>query len=357
MITLFGATGYTGCLVARALDGAGWPYRLAGRSAEALAALSESLPGHPGWVTADAKQPETLTALMEGTRVLANLAGPFTDLGEPVVARAAASGVHYLDTTNEMGYVYRLRSYDELARRTGAAIVPACAFEVALSDCAAELVAREMESPVDEVSVTYHISGGGSSLGTRRSAVRSLATSWLAYRGGKWVRCLPGRQTRQVDLPRGRRTALAFPSSETVTVPAHVPVRDVTTWMVISRRAATWAPLLVPAFARLARTPLGTLLQGLIARVLLPPDRGLRSDAPFTVQVTARRGDNVRGLTVTGTGVYDLTGQIVAYAAGSLLADGYDRAGVLTPALALDPHVFFTHAVAHWHLQLEPQPA
>ncbi|MBN1660210.1 MAG: saccharopine dehydrogenase NADP-binding domain-containing protein [Anaerolineae bacterium] len=354
MITLLGATGYTGHLIARALDRAGLPYRIAGRSANALADLSESLSSRPAWVVADVERPETLAGLWDGTRVLANTAGPFTDLGEPVVARAAAAGVHYLDTTNELGYVYQVRSYDALARHTGAAIVPSCAFEVALSDCAAELVARDLTSPIDEVSVTYHVSGGGSSLGTRRSAVRSLATSWLAYRGGEWVRSIPGRHMRQADLPHGVRTAISFPSSETVTVPAHVSVHEVTTWMVISHRAGTWAPLLVPAFARLASTSLGGLLEALIARVMPPPDSGLRSDAPFTIQVAARRGDDAYPLTLAGQGVYDLTAEIVAYAAGVLHADGYDRAGVLPPALALDPYAFLTHAVTHWHVDLAP---
>ncbi|MBN1657204.1 MAG: saccharopine dehydrogenase NADP-binding domain-containing protein [Anaerolineae bacterium] len=353
MITLFGATGYTGRLVARALDRTGLPYRIAGRSAGALADLSESLVARPSWVVVDVERPETLARLFEGTRVLANTVGPFTDLGEPVVARAAASGVHYLDTTNELGYVYQVQSYDSLARRTGAAIVPSCAFEVTLSDCAAELAARDLATPVDEVSITYHISGGGSSLGTRRSAVRSLATSWLAYRKGQWVRSIPGRYTRQVDLPRGTRTALSFPSSETVTLPAHLAVRDVSTWMVISHRAGTWAPLLVPAFARLARTPFGSLVEALIAHVLPPPDSGLRSDAPFTVQVTACTGDKVRRFTLTGEGVYDLTADIVAYAAGTLHAADHHRAGVLPPALALDPDSFLTYAAGQWSVQID----
>jgi short subunit dehydrogenase-like uncharacterized protein len=43
MITVFGATGYTGRRVARRLDEAGLPFRLAGRSLEKLAALSETL--------------------------------------------------------------------------------------------------------------------------------------------------------------------------------------------------------------------------------------------------------------------------------------------------------------------------
>lgn len=355
MITLFGATGYTGRLVARALDGAGLEYRLAGRSPEKLARLSGDLPARPAWLVADANRPASLDPLFEGCRVLVNCAGPFTDLADPVVSRAALHGVHYLDTTNEAGYVYQVQGYDALARRNSAAIVPACAFEVALADCAVAVLTRALPAPAQEVSVTYDILGQGSSLGTRRSAVRALATSWLAYRDGDWVRAAPGRRTRRVELPDGAHRALSFPSSEIVTVPHHAreetaDLREVTTWMVVSWHARFWAPLLVPAFAWLARGPLGRLFETLLVRVLPPPQSGLRSDAPFAVQIEAWHGQEGRRLVLMGHGVYDLTAEIVAYAAARLSRPGQDLAGVLPPAEVLEPSAFLDHAAERWDL-------
>jgi short subunit dehydrogenase-like uncharacterized protein len=362
VITLLGATGYTGRLVARALDRAGLDYRLAGRSPERLERLSGDLPARPAWLVADIADPASLDPLFQGSRVLVNCAGPFTDLGEPVVSRAALHGVHYLDTTNEAGHVYQVQGYDALARRSGAAIVPACAFEVAPADCAAALLARSLPAPPEEVSVIYDVLGQGSSLGTRRSAVRALATSWLAYRDGAWVRAVPGRRTRRVGLPDGDHWALSFPSSEIVTVPHHeaeatAALRQVTTWMVVSRQARFWAPLLVPAFAWLARGPLGRLIDALLAHVLPPPESGLRSDAPFTVQVEARRGEEVRRLVLLGQGVYDLTAEIITYAAARLVRPDHDAVktqpsatGVLPPSAILAPRAFLDHAAERWDL-------
>lgn len=348
MITLFGATGYTGRLVAQVLARLELSFRLAGRSAEKLARLADSLPVSPSWLVADATQAETLSALCQDTRVLINCVGPFTDLGESVVAQAALSGVHYLDTTNELGYVYRMQGYDALARRSGAAIVPSCGFEVALADCAAAVLAQGTTVPLDEISVVYALSGKGTSFGTRRSAVRALATSWLGYRKGRWGRAIPCRETRRAQLPDGPQPVLAFPSSETVTVPSHVPVRQVTTWMTVSRSALFWAPVLVPAFAWLARGPVGWLTQALISRIAPPPETGMRSQAPFSVKVQLRRGEISQALTLTGQGIYDLTAAIIAYAAGQLVQPGYERAGVLAPAIALDPHALLDQATAHW---------
>lgn len=189
VITLFGATGYTGRLTARALDRLGLPFRLAGRSPAKLAHLSKSLASCPPWLTADATQPNTLPSLCRDTRLLINCVGPFTDLGEPVLAQAALSGVHYLDTSNELAFVHHAHSYNIPARHSGAAIVPACGFEVALADCAAAILGQNAAAAAfDEASVVYDLHGKGSSLATRQSALRSLATSWLAYRGGRWVR-------------------------------------------------------------------------------------------------------------------------------------------------------------------------
>jgi short subunit dehydrogenase-like uncharacterized protein len=326
----------------------GLPFRLAGRSPEKLAHLADSLSPPPSWLVADAAQPDTLPALFQDTRVLINCVGPFTDLGEPVVAQAALSGVHYLDTTNELGYVYRMQSYDAVARQNGAAIALSCGFEVALADCAAAVLSRGAVDTVDEVSIAYALSGRGTSFATRRSAVRALATSWLGYRDGRWRWTVPGGEARRVRLPGGVRPALSFPSSETVTVPSHVPVRQVTTWMTFPWLFVLWGPVLVPAFAWLARGPVGWLASALISRVAPPPKTGMRSQAPFCVQVKLRRGDVSQTLTLTGKGVYDLTAEIIAYAAGQMAQPDYDRSGVLAPAVALDPQPLLDQAVAEW---------
>ena len=380
MITLFGATGYTGRLAARALASIeipgqpeGLPLRLAGRSAEKLARLADSLPGSPPWLVADATQPATLRPLFEDTQVLVHCAGPFTGLGEPVVAQAALNGVHALDIANELGYVYQVQGYDTLARTNGAAIVPACGFEVALADCAVALLAAAApatgpagsdiisqptgSTPIlDEVDIVYAFRGRGSSIGSRRSAVRALATSWLGYQDGYWRRAVPGREGRRVELPGGPRPAISFPSSEIVTVPHHTPVRQVRTWLAASWHAPFWAPLLVPAFAGLARGLTGRLVEALISSVFQPPETGMRSEAPFVVRVEARHGDASQALTLTGKGVYDLTAEIVAYAAAQLARPGYDKAGVLAPAAALDPQALLDHAAVEWGMSVRREP-
>jgi short subunit dehydrogenase-like uncharacterized protein len=354
-ITLFGATGYTGRLIAKRLE-TQFPgqYRLAGRSAEKLQALSISLESTPQWLTADPHQPQSLPALFADTTVLINCVGPFTDHGEPVLAQAAQRGVHYLDITNELGYVHTVQKYDAVARSSGAALVPACGFEVALADCAAHLLAAECEGVLDELHVIYGLGGSGSSIGTRLSAIRSLATSWLAYRAGEWTGAVPCRETRSFELPGGHKTTLSFPSSEIVTVPQHVATRRVSTWTTITRGARLWAPLALPTFAWLARGPFGALVSAIVARMVPPPQTGMRAQAPFTVKLMTVQAGQTRVLTIQGSGAYDLTAGIVVYTARQMLHHDFSQRGVLAPAQVLDPQAFLEHAAAHWDVVITP---
>src|SRR5215470_1591699 len=106
MITVLAATGFTGKLVCKELVARNLEFRIAGRDGGKLCALAASL-GRPGMQTAvvDVLKPETYPPALEAARVLINCAGPFTDLGIPVVQAAAERGIHYLDTTGEQHFI------------------------------------------------------------------------------------------------------------------------------------------------------------------------------------------------------------------------------------------------------------
>lgn len=340
MVTIFGATGYTGRRLAHAAARRGLPLRLAGRSAEKLHALAASLPASPSVVVADAAAPESLRALFPGTRVLANCAGPFSDLGEAVARLAATHGVHYLDITNELAYVYGLRQYAALARQTGAALVPACAFEVAIADCLAAWGARGLPGPVEAVDVVYALPGRVVSHGTRQSALRTFATSWLTYREGRWQTRLPGGPIRRGQIGARPYHALAFPSSEVATVPAHLPARQVQAWLALSRRWAGLVSAVLPLVSVLLRSPLGWLTALSFRYLMPPPPEATPARARFAVQVELTHAAGQRVVAARGSDPYGLTAEIAAYAAQQFLAADFRAAGVLAPAQALDPEAF-----------------
>ena len=341
MITLFGATGTTGTLIAKVLAREGLTFRLAGRSADRLAALSAQLPGAPGWVVADVNQPDSLASLFkDGTRLLINCAGPFTELGERVVSLAALNGVHYLDTTNELSFRIGAQGYNELARKNGAAVVPACAYEVAPADCMAAQIGQEWHAvEYDSAEVLYRQSGP-SSAGTRRSALLSLATSWMSFQNGGWKGEIPGSRAKTFPLPSGDVVAIKIPSCEAVTIPAHLPVRSVNVWMSFPRSARWWGPVLIPLAARLARSILRPLMLKIMVMGAVNELEQAEADSRFEVIVTLLRGQDGRSLTLKGRRPYHLTAEIVVYTAQKMLEPSFNVSGVLAPSQVVDPRAF-----------------
>ena len=95
-IVVFGATGYTGRLVAERLAGAGERPLLAGRSQERLRALAERLGGLET-AHADVMRSNSVAALVREGDVLVSTVGPFVKFGEPAL-RAAISAARPTST-------------------------------------------------------------------------------------------------------------------------------------------------------------------------------------------------------------------------------------------------------------------
>ncbi|MGY1745289.1 saccharopine dehydrogenase family protein [Blastococcus sp. SYSU D00695] len=146
---VYGASGFVGELLAAHLAGAapaGLRIALAGRSRDRLAAVRDRLPGPArGWdlLTADSTDPAAVTALAEGTRVLATTVGPYARYGLPVVEACARAGTHYADLTGEVLF-HRdaIDRADAPARESGARIVHSCGYDSIPSDLSVHLLAE-----------------------------------------------------------------------------------------------------------------------------------------------------------------------------------------------------------------------
>ena len=98
-LIIFGATGFTGRLVAEYLlekyGAAGEvAWAVAGRSAAKLDAVMDEIgaPKSLPRLAADASDPASLAALVARTRVVVTTVGPYQLYGEPLVAACAAAG-------------------------------------------------------------------------------------------------------------------------------------------------------------------------------------------------------------------------------------------------------------------------
>ena len=106
-IVLFGATGYTGELAARALVARGAQPLMVGRSAQRLEDLAARLGGLDTAV-ADVTATDgaaALAALLAPGDVLVSTVGPFVRWGRAALHAALDAGAHYIDSTGEPPFI------------------------------------------------------------------------------------------------------------------------------------------------------------------------------------------------------------------------------------------------------------
>ena len=139
-IALFGATGFTGALVASALgEGAppGAKLVLAGRSREKLETVRAQLPTGARFelLVADSADPASIERLAGSSRVVCTTVGPYAKQGLSLVQACAAAGTHYADLSGEVPFIRAsIDAAHATAERTGAKIVHACGFDSVPSD-------------------------------------------------------------------------------------------------------------------------------------------------------------------------------------------------------------------------------
>ena len=174
-IVVFGATGFTGKLVAEYLAGAarreGVRWAIAGRSRDKLDALGLGVPV----IVADALDPAAMQALARRTMVVCTTTGPFARYGSALVAACAEAGTHYCDSTGEVPWMRRMiDAHHARARETGARIVHTCGFDSIPSDlgcwAAQQAFIARHGAPAHTVTAVFGEQSGGFSGGTAASA-------------------------------------------------------------------------------------------------------------------------------------------------------------------------------------------
>jgi short subunit dehydrogenase-like uncharacterized protein len=147
-VVVFGATGVTGRRVAAYLAGrapeTGARWAAAARNPAKLErVLGEAGAGAPETIVADLDDPDSLAAMASRTRVVLNLAGPYTTYGRPVIEACVAGAAHYADLTGEIPFVRRIiDDFDAPATDAGVKLLQVCGFEALPSDLSVLLAAE-----------------------------------------------------------------------------------------------------------------------------------------------------------------------------------------------------------------------
>lgn len=177
-VLIYGASGYTGKLVAEALAQRGIPFYFAGRTRARLEAALETVRQRRGGpvdaeiVVADSTK-EALLPLFRQVDVVINVAGPFMQVAWPVVEAALEAGCHYLDTTGEQDWVIAIGAkYGAAFAAKGKLMAPATSFMWSAGAMAAEVVLENRE--VDSLDILYQIDNGLPSVASTQSFLRMV---------------------------------------------------------------------------------------------------------------------------------------------------------------------------------------
>lgn len=346
-IAVYGATGYTGRLIAGELRRRGAEVVLAGRNRPKLEILAEDLGGEPAIRQASLDDSAALRELLDPCAAVIACAGPFQLHGEPVLAAAVETGTHYLDTTGEQPFMLKVfDDYGPSAEQAGVALVTAMGFDYLPGDMLAALTAEGMGS-LDEIVLAYAVRGFGATRGTALSALGMMAGGDKEWRDGELASAGRGVGAGSWVFPDpiGRQRMVRYPAGEHVTVPRHVQTQRVRTLLTASTviplpLVPRVAPLVMVPFQLTMRTPLRRAVAALIPRLPEGPSEESRRGSSFTVVCEARQGSRRRRGTLTGANPYGLTARTTVEGALRCAAPGYDRKGALAPSEAFDPRDF-----------------
>jgi short subunit dehydrogenase-like uncharacterized protein len=136
-IVVYGATGFTGQLVAEYLaahyTGSGAPkWAMAGRSLDKLASVRDAIgaPADTSLIVADASDATSLQAMIDRTKSVITTVGPYQHYGNDLIAACAASGTDYFDLCGEPVWMRQMiDKHEAAAKASGARIVFSCGFD------------------------------------------------------------------------------------------------------------------------------------------------------------------------------------------------------------------------------------
>jgi short subunit dehydrogenase-like uncharacterized protein len=210
-VVIYGASGYTGKLIAWHLAENGIPFIAAGRSQQRLeaqmAGIAE-LEGHDYECVAVDHNEDAICELLQGKKIIYNVVGPFMQLAEPVVKAALASGCHYLDTTGEQDWMFHAkREWGAQFAAKDLLLIPACSWMWIGGLLAAEVA---LEHPGVDTLDTLYLADSYTSVASTMSFMRMLIGDQYHLENNELV-TWPRATAYQVAIPDFHMQLQALP--------------------------------------------------------------------------------------------------------------------------------------------------
>ncbi|MGK5671469.1 saccharopine dehydrogenase family protein [Micromonospora sp. URMC 106] len=330
-VAVYGAYGHTGRFVVAELQERGYVPLLLGRDQNKLQALAQDFPGLQTR-QASVDDPTSLDRALTGAAAVINTAGPFASTAAPVIEAALRAGIPYVDVAAEIeANIDTFADFAERARAADTVVLPAMAFYGGLGDL---LVTTAMGdwTAADEAHVAYGLSSWHPTAGTVVSGTVSGQR-----RNGRRVRYTGGQIEYHDDAlptlewpfpdPLGAQSVIGeFSMADIVTVPSHLAIPEVRTYMTAKAAADLFAPD--------ASAPTAV------------DERG-RSAQTFLVDVLVRSGGTERRLAATGQDIYAISAPLAVEAVERILTGRTTTTGVASAGALFDAPDFLRALSPH----------
>jgi short subunit dehydrogenase-like uncharacterized protein len=181
-IVVYGATGFTGQLVAEYLathyrDDKPLTWAMAGRSLDKLKSVRDAIgaPADTPLIVADSSDVVALKAMIGQTRLVISTVGPYQLYGNELLVACAETGVDYVDLCGEPIWMRQMiDAHEAAAQKSGARIVFSCGFDSLPFELGAffcqETARKVLGAPVARVKGRVRDMKGTFSGGTAASA-------------------------------------------------------------------------------------------------------------------------------------------------------------------------------------------
>jgi short subunit dehydrogenase-like uncharacterized protein len=226
-LLVYGATGYTGGLLAALAKERGLAPIVAGRSRAKVEAMAARLGVEARVAAVD--DPAALREMLRGVACVISSAGPFSKTARQMFEACLEARTHYLDVTGEIDVFALAESYDERARRAGVMLLPGIGFDVVPSDCLAAHVAARVGRP--RVLRIALAAGGTPTHGTAKTALEAIGAPLRVRRGGRLVALPSGSLARRFDFGDGPALCVGVPMGDVVTAGRSTSATDVEVYM------------------------------------------------------------------------------------------------------------------------------
>jgi len=328
---IYGATGYTGRLMAAEAGRRGLTPVLAGRDEAAVGAMAESLGLKYRIFSLD--DPQVLREAIHGERLVLHCAGPFSVTAEPMIEACLAEGVHYLDITGEIDVFGFAHGKTEVARRADVVLIPGVGFDVVPTDCLAASVVEALPAAT-ELKLAIEMTGGISP-GTAKTSIEGFRNGGRVRRDGKLKNVPLAWKTLRVPFAHAERTAVTMPWGDVYTAYVSTGVPDIEVYMAMPPAMIAWLRRLRWALPLLGCGPLQSFLKARVERKLGGPTPEQRQASYGELWAEAKSADGrTVSATMTTPNGYDLT---VSAALGIVeyLLDNTVEGGYYTPSLLM----------------------